>query len=127
MRRTVCSLLIAVLAAVTLGGCFRHHIVVDERPVQAYLPRLDVDRYFVLGIVRIGGDLPLSGYCQTGVARIHQRAGLIHVVLSALTFGVLTSRSSAYACVAGSPGAQAIGPQETGPRAPGAGTAQAPR
>lgn len=105
MRKPVASLLIAALAATLLCGCFRHHIVVDERPVQVALPRLDVDRYFVLGIVRIGGDLPVSGYCQAGVARIHQRAGFIHLLLSALTFGVVTSRSAAYSCASGQPGA----------------------
>jgi hypothetical protein len=117
MRSLVASLLIAVLVAVALGGCFRHHIVVDDRPAQASLPSLDVDRYFILGIVRIGGDLPVNGYCQTGVARINQRAGIIHVVLSALTFGVLTSRAAAYSCLPGS-----LGAQEAGPRAPAADT-----
>ena len=111
MRRLVASLLIAVLATVALGGCYRHHIVVDERPAQRNLPRLDIDRYFVIGIVRIGGDLPVNGYCQTGVARIDQRAGIIHVLVSALTFGVITSRSSAYSCLPGSLGAQVTGPR----------------
>ena len=113
MRAVLISLLIAGLVTVGLGGCFRHHIVVDDRPAQTSFVSLDVDRYFVLGIVRIGGDLPVNGYCQTGVARIEQRAGIIHVLVSALTFGVITSRSSSYSCLSGSPGAH-----ETGPRAP---------
>jgi hypothetical protein len=122
MRRPVASLLlIAVLVTVTLGGCFRHHIVVDDRPAQPGLPRADVDRFFVLGIVRIGGNLPLNGYCRTGVARIHQRGGFIHLLLTALTSGVITSRAAAYSCVSDS-----VGEQETGPRAPIAGTGTAP-
>jgi hypothetical protein len=113
MRTALVSLLIAGLVTVGLGGCFRHHIIVDERPAQRSFVSLDVDRYFILGIVRIGGDLPVNGYCQTGVARIDQRAGIIHVLVAALTFHVITSRSSSYSCLAGSPGAQ-----ETGPRSP---------
>jgi hypothetical protein len=122
MRGLLVSLLITVLVTLGLGGCFRHNIVVDDRPAQASLPRLDVDRYFVFGIVRIGGDLPVNGYCQTGVSRIQQRAGIVHVLLSALTFGVITSRSSAYACLSGSMGAH-----ETGPRTPVADTGAPPR
>jgi hypothetical protein len=117
MRSLTASLLIAVLVTVGLGGCFRHRIIVDDRPAQTSLISLDVDRYFVLGIVRIGGDLPVNGYCQTGVARIEQRAGIIHVLVSALTFGVITSRSSSYSCLPAS-----LDTHETGPQPPATGT-----
>jgi hypothetical protein len=120
MPRTVTSLLAPVLLALALSGCFRHHIIVDDRPAQTSAPRFAVDRYFVLGIVRIGGNLPVQGVCRTGVARIHQSAGFMHFLVSALTAGVITSRSAAYACLPASAGAHL-------PRAPMADPRQAPQ
>jgi hypothetical protein len=120
MSRTATSLLAAVLVMLTLSGCFRHHIIVDDRSAQAGPARFAVDRYFVLGIVRIGGNLPVQGVCPTGVARIHQSAGFMHFLVSALTTGVITSRSAAYACLPASAGAHE-------PRAPSADTGTAPR
>jgi hypothetical protein len=120
MRGLTAFLLIAVLVTAGLGGCYRHRIIVDDRPAQTSYVSLDVDRYFIVGIVRIGGDLPLNGYCQSGVARIEQRAGIIHVLVAALTFHVITSRASSYSCLADKPGAH-------GPQPPATGSGATPR
>ncbi|GAB4560182.1 MAG: hypothetical protein Tsb0020_06630 [Haliangiales bacterium] len=66
------------------------------------VPRATVHDFFIIGLIGVGGPISMDAVCPEGTAHIALRAGLVHLVVAALTSGLVTARASHFSCQTGS-------------------------
>ncbi len=93
----------ALLTASLLStSCYRHQIVFqDSSPGAVVVPRATVHDFFIIGLIGVGGPISMDAVCPEGTAHIALRAGLVHLVVAALTSGLVTARASHFSCQTG--------------------------
>ena len=100
-RSTSRALLLLVLAAPMLGGCFKHSVR-DERKEPGPRATHAWKPYVIVGLAPLGKST-LSASCPSGIALYESRTSFANGLVAALTFNVFTPITVAYACAAGEP------------------------